>query len=655
MEGESETYPLWLTLASGNLVDALEDPRAARTLLAGLSRGRRITGREGSVVARAPGSSDCAEERSPPHAVAGVHANALFQVDDRYVLKVFRRVNDGLSIELELARALGERTGSLGANILGSIEYVRPRTEPVTLALLEAYVPNAGTAWHQALAELGRYYERVLTTHRSELPPLSPQPGSAPMPRDEAPELVRGLLGTFLDTMVTLGQRTAELHRTLLALSGPTFAPEPYSTLARRSEYQSLRNLSGIVVRQLREHLGRLTGETAADAVFVLERESAILKRFEPLLSERGLATLIRTHGDLQLDQVLFTGKDFVILDFEGDPDRSFNARRRKRSPLRDDACKLRSIDKAALVDLWEPGTVRETERDLLSPWATLWSAWMSAKFFAGYSHGAEGTALLPSPSAQADTLLDAFTLERALRDLHAELEWRGTGTIIPLRALARMLGSDARARRKARGREPASLLPAIPHRRGSGPAWRDRLSCVGTEMLERRGRLRRRRSPSFTSCRTAEAISRGTSAAARVATRYRFRLDGRERLFPDPASRSQPDGPHGPSEVILADEFPWTDAAWTGVATVGQVLYEMHIGTFTQGVVRGRRPSVPGSRSLPAWESPLPRSPCPSPSFPGVSAGAMTASISSHRPDSTARLTMSGGSWMPRTRSTSA
>jgi maltooligosyltrehalose trehalohydrolase len=70
---------------------------------------------------------------------------------------------------------------------------------------------------------------------------------------------------------------------------------------------------------------------------------------------------------------------------------------------------------------------------------------------------------------------------------------------------------------------------------------------------------------------------------AARVGDRYRFRLDGEEGLFPDPASRFQPDGPHGPSEVVDPALFAWTDASWRGVERAGQILYEMHIGTFTR------------------------------------------------------------------------
>ena len=71
----------------------------------------------------------------------------------------------------------------------------------------------------------------------------------------------------------------------------------------------------------------------------------------------------------------------------------------------------------------------------------------------------------------------------------------------------------------------------------------------------------------------------RGTDAG----TLYRFRLDGEDHLYPDPASRFQPEGPHGPSRVVDPSKFAWTDAEWKGAQLKGQVVYEMHVGTFTR------------------------------------------------------------------------
>ena len=71
----------------------------------------------------------------------------------------------------------------------------------------------------------------------------------------------------------------------------------------------------------------------------------------------------------------------------------------------------------------------------------------------------------------------------------------------------------------------------------------------------------------------------------------YGFCLDGGPRLLPDPASRFQPHGPTGPSQIVDADDFRWTDDAWKGLTIEGQVIYEMHLGTFTpEGTWQRRR-----------------------------------------------------------------
>jgi maltooligosyltrehalose trehalohydrolase len=74
-----------------------------------------------------------------------------------------------------------------------------------------------------------------------------------------------------------------------------------------------------------------------------------------------------------------------------------------------------------------------------------------------------------------------------------------------------------------------------------------------------------------------------GVVDEARDGTLYRFRLDGDDYLYPDPASRFQPEGPHGPSRVVDPSKFRWTDGAWKGAALKGQIIYELHVGTFTR------------------------------------------------------------------------
>lgn len=99
---------------------------------------------------------------------------------------------------------------------------------------------------------------------------------------------------------------------------------------------------------------------------------------------------------------------------------------------------------------------------------------------------------------------------------------------------------------------------------------------------------------------RDADGYHAGTVAGIGAGARYSFRLDDDERLYPDPASRSQPDGPHGSSMVVDPSAFAWSDAAWEGIGIAGRIVYELHVGTFTpQGTWRAVREKLPHLASL--------------------------------------------------------
>ena len=88
-----------------------------------------------------------------------------------------------------------------------------------------------------------------------------------------------------------------------------------------------------------------------------------------------------------------------------------------------------------------------------------------------------------------------------------------------------------------------------------------------------------------------------GYAAKARAGMRYRLRLSGMDGLYADPISRFQPDGCRGPSEIVDASGFEWHDDDWPGVALPRQIIYELHIGTFTSEGTWGR-----GARSCRIW-----------------------------------------------------
>jgi len=283
---------------------------------------------------------------------------------------------------------------------------------------LRRYVPNEGPAWQFTLDELSRFFERVLALpHQPKrqrgdtLPHVPLVPGSAlDVAEREAPHAARELIDNYLDSALLLGQRTAEMH---LALAAETeqadFAPEPFSTLYQRSIYQSLRNLKRRAFEQLTQQLDACRRPARAEGRRLLDADEALHQRLRAVLAKKIHAVRTRHHGDYHLGHVLYTGKDFVIIDFEGEADRSITERRLKRSPLvrRGEQWCVRSITPrtrrcSARRRPWpSPGLIRPEDVPVLEPWARFWYGWVSATFLKAYLRGTEGTALLPRDPAE--------------------------------------------------------------------------------------------------------------------------------------------------------------------------------------------------------------------------------------------------------------
>jgi maltose alpha-D-glucosyltransferase/alpha-amylase len=258
--------------------------------------------------------------------------------------------------------------------------------------VLQAYVPNEGTAWEHARGELRRYFERVLTRHRED-PTPDPTPRRWPScQRRSRPPPPATSSAPYLDLATLLGRRTAEMHLALASnIDDASFTPVPYSTLDRRSNYQTVRNLVGKTLRRLRDSLGRIPNGIVDDARRLVGGQEQVLKVFEPYLGQRLTGLQIRTHGDYHLEQLLYTGKDFVIIDFDGPPTEPLADRRRKHNCLRDVAGMVRSFHYAAFTALLETAVVRSEDRSFAAPWADAWYRWVSGAFLRSYLAVATG------------------------------------------------------------------------------------------------------------------------------------------------------------------------------------------------------------------------------------------------------------------------
>jgi len=378
-----------------------------------------------------------------PQVVSGEQSNTSIAFGDRLMLKLIRRLEPGRNPDLEIGRFLTERA-SFGntAPVAGAVQARGVGREPGTVAIVHGFVPNEGDAWSYALDALDDYYEQSLAraTQGAAPQPASPLSTLPPeLPSDEA----RDVVGPFLLNAEVLGQRVAELHLALASVDDdPAFAPEPFTPLYQRSLYQSIRSLATRVLRRLRTRFA--DADRAAD---LLEREREVFERLDALVHAGRIEGMrIRVHGDLHLGQVLWTGSDFVIIDFEGEPARSLGERRIKRSPLADVAGMIRSFDYAAEHALRAPSTAMLVPDDpgpVLQDWARAWRRWTQAAFLARYLETAAGR-LVPEDVDQARRLLDALVLEKAVYELGYEMDNRPDWVPTPIRGIVELLDDAA-------------------------------------------------------------------------------------------------------------------------------------------------------------------------------------------------------------------
>ena len=173
----------------------------------------------------------------------------------------------------------------------------------------------------------------------------------------------------------------------------------------------------------------------------VLAREEEILAREKRLLDRKANAAKIRIHGDYHLGQLLYTGKDFVILDFEGEPARPLSERKLKRSALRDVAGMMRSFQYAAYSALWQPA-MRTEDVPFLERWADLWYRQMSSVFLQSYLQTTASAIFVPQNADDLQILLEAYLLDKAVYEIGYELNNRPDWVVIPIRGIKHILHS---------------------------------------------------------------------------------------------------------------------------------------------------------------------------------------------------------------------
>jgi len=292
---------------------------------------------------------------------------------------------------------------------------------------------------------LSLYFERALAVQDEDPRAKDVTGGSSLLlAQRPLPALMAELLGTFENMVHLLGVRTAELHSALS--SHPEvqeFSPDAFTDFYRHGLYHGMLGLMGRSLDSLRLRLKTLPESTRSAAEELLAHEADIRKGLLPLRDQRISGARIRIHGDYQLGNVLFTGNDVVVQNFDGPAGRPLSERRIKRSALRDVASMIRSLHYAAHAVSYGyvPGVVKGREQVArIDRWAENWHGWVSAMFLQAYLENSRGKDFLPRTENEIEILLRAHLIEKALLEIAYELEHRPDWVGIPVHGLSTLL-----------------------------------------------------------------------------------------------------------------------------------------------------------------------------------------------------------------------
>jgi maltose alpha-D-glucosyltransferase/alpha-amylase len=412
----------------GVLADAMADEPFCRALVQAITAGQVLKG-DGGSVHFTPGRAcaelvgDALQGPAALHRLA-LSSNSATLLGDRLFLKAYRRLQPGICPELEIGRHLTDVVGyAHSVPVAGSVEFHAADGMVWTLALLQTQLIHQGDALAQTVDQLAR----LLETPGVQVP--EQEVGVVPVERFEL-----------------LARRVAELHLALARRTGDrAFDPEPVQAADLQAWAQTVRRALADTLTLLDARRGAWAPPWAQLADQLVRDQHLLLARADAVAGAAPSGLKTRLHGDLDLAQVLVCRDDFFIIDFEGDPERSFEQRRAKHSALRDVASLLNSFDQARHQALHRaaPGA-GDLER--LVPAAGVWHRTLRAAFTRAYFEVTQAGGLWPDAAglALAQQLLRLFELERALQQLRLDLDKPQDGADGPLAAMAVLAGMAA-------------------------------------------------------------------------------------------------------------------------------------------------------------------------------------------------------------------
>ena len=417
-----------------HLIDAFAIPRFACEVLAMLKSRTVVATEQWGEIRFIPtdriDALDCADDNAPNiRWLSAEQSNSSLVIDEKVVLKLVRRLIGGVHPEAEMTRYLTARGYANAGPLFGEVVRVDTDGVPHTLCILQGFIPNDGDAWAYVL----RYLRRAVDD--ASAIGFAPDAGAAE--HDE-----QHCINGYREIAAAIGRRLGELH---VILASPTvdeaFSPQMASTEDVRSWTNGTVALITTALDILAGQLDMLKGGDRGIAQSLLERRAAVLAYTRALVADDADALCFRIHGDFHLGQVLIANGDAYLIDFEGEPARPLDERRKKASPLRDVAGLLRSLRYASATISADLGTEPQRTGESMDRLVERLQSHAEDAFLTAYRRSLSTSSLeITGDEETFGALLQLFLLEKAAYEIRYEAANRPAWIGVPLRGLATLI-----------------------------------------------------------------------------------------------------------------------------------------------------------------------------------------------------------------------
>lgn len=367
-----------------------------------------------------------------PHVVAFKPSNTSIILSDKYFFKIYRSPQEGENPDVEIMKNITRQSSFRHIpSYVGRIDYKRDGFEDTSLGMLSDLIPNVGSAWEMTETAIETFFDKLLSE--------KPQ-GSKPQAISDT-ELEELADPFFVEMIQLLGHRTASMHKVMAEMDQVKgFEPEPFSLLYQKSLYQALRTFVKRNFSWLNTYQADVNEDLRNQLKTITDSQDQFFTYIQKILEEEKIdAWKTRIHGNYKLDKLLFTGKDFIITDFEGEVENPLSIRKLKHCPLKDVASMLGSLYYAIHKSYFYRKEFVPVNDNFLRPLMDRWHAMVSKAFLKGYREETKDYGFIPQCPNKTKELLNIFVFEKAIQEIRKLAKKQPSHVIVPVKILLKL------------------------------------------------------------------------------------------------------------------------------------------------------------------------------------------------------------------------